>query len=104
MLAHRGDRFVESAAARMILALLPEVPFAEEGGRVSGLLHRLSEGRDIQRQLLDVVHRPQRTRLPIEAVDTADRVNAGAWSVLAADECGAGRLAVWAAGVGARKS
>ena len=54
----------------------------------------LSSGSDC-----DVVDRPQRAALPVEAVDDADRVDAGARAVLAAHQRGPGGLAVRAAGV-----
>ena len=57
-----------------------------------------------ERQLGDVVDGPQRAALPVEAVDSADRVDAGARTVLAAHQCGARRLAITAAGVAACES
>ena len=100
MHAHRDDGLVEAALARMMCGVLAEVPFAEHAGGVAGLLEGLGDGDFVERQFRDVVHGPQRPALPVEAVDAADGVHAGARPVLAAHQRRARRLAI-RAGVGA---
>ena len=51
--------FVKAALGRMKGVLFAQVPFAEHAGGVTGLLHGLSDGDFIQRELLGVFHRTQ---------------------------------------------
>ena len=100
MHAHRDDGFIEAASARMMFGVFAEVPFAEHAGGVAGLFEGLSDGDFVERQFLHVVHRPQWPALPVEAVDVADGVDAGARPVLAAHQRRTRGLAI-RAGVGA---
>ncbi len=98
---HRDDRFVESALLRVVRPILAEVPLAEEGGGVTGGLEGLRERDLLERQPCHVVHRPERSALPVEAIDVADRVHPGPRPVLTAHEGGPGWLAIGPAGVAA---
>src|SRR5438309_2014091 len=96
--------FIESSLRRVIFWLQPEMPFAEHGRCVSGLLQPLGNRDLIQRQFRDIVHGAQRTTAPIKTVNAADGVNAGARHVLAAHQRGASWLAVGTAGLAAAKA
>jgi hypothetical protein len=85
------------------VAFLAEVPLAELGRGVAGLLQRLRERDGLRRERRDVVDRAQRAGAPVKAVDAADGVDAGAGAVLAAEQRRARRLAVGAAGVAVRE-
>ena len=87
-----------------MLGVVAQVPFAEHAGGVAGFLQRVGDRDLIERQCGDVIDGPQRAALPVEAIDAADGVDAGARAVLAAHQRGARRLAVRAAGVAARES
>ena len=104
MFARGLDGFVETTFGGEVLGIGAEVPFAEHAGGVAGFLERLGQRDFIERQFGDIVDWSQRAGLPIEAVDAADGVDAGARAVLAAHETRAGRLAIGAAGVAARES
>ena len=78
----------------MVAAAFAEVPFAEHGGGVAGGFKGLGEDGDVEGEAGDVVGGAEGAGLPVEAVDAADGVDAGAGAVLAAHEGGAGGLAV----------
>ena len=84
MPARRLNRLVEAALARMMLRTFAQVPLAEHAGRVAGLLQRVGDRDLVQRQPRDVIDRPQRPALPVEAIDVADGVDARPRPVLAA--------------------
>ena len=90
-----GDEgFVEAAFAGVMAAAFAEVPFAEHGGGVTGGFEGLGEDGDVEGEAGDVIGGAEGAGLPVEAVDAADGVDAGAGTVLAAHEGGAGGLAV----------
>jgi len=104
MHAGADNRLIKTALAGVVTLSVAEVPLAEHTRRVAGPLQGLGEGDFIERQPDDVVHRPQRAAAPVEPIDAADGIDAGAGAVLAAHERGAGGGAVWAAGIAAGKS
>src|SRR5262249_7252639 len=95
------DRFVESAMTGVVLGIVAEVPLAEHACGVAGLFQRVGDGDFIEWQFRHIVDRPQWPRLPIEAIDSADGVDARARAVLSAHERCASGLTVGAATVAA---
>ena len=90
-----GDEgLVEAAVAGVVATAFAEVPFAEHGGGVTGGFEGLGEDGDVEGEAGDVFGGAEGAGLPVEAVDAADGVDAGAGAVLAAHEGGAGGLAV----------
>src|SRR5688500_5234508 len=75
------------------------MPLAEHGRCIASLLQGLREGDFVQRQPGDVIDRPQWPAAPIESLDTAHGVNAGARTVLATQKCGPCRLAIRSGGI-----
>src|SRR5262249_22024607 len=73
-------------------------------GRVARSLQRLRDGDFVQREFSDVVHGPQGPAWPLESVNAADGVNAGARTVLPAHQSGARGLAIRAASVAVREA
>jgi hypothetical protein len=94
MRARRFNRLVEPPLRRMMLAVVPKVPLAEHPSRIAGCLERIGDGDFFQRQLLHIVHRPQRPAPPIEPVDAPHRVHARSRSILPREESRPRRLAI----------
>ena len=96
-MAPRGlDGFVEAALRRVVFGRIAQMPLPEHRGRITRLLELVGEGVALEGELGDVVDRAQRPRPPVEAVDAADGVGAGAGAVLAGEEGRSRRRAVLA--------
>src|SRR5438552_1521739 len=96
--------FVESSLRRVIFWLQPEMPFAEHGRGIPGLLQALGYCNLIERQFRDVVHGTKRTTAPIKTVNAPDGIDARAGHVLAAHQRGASWLAIGAASLAAAEA
>jgi len=96
MAARRLDGFIEAALCRVVFGRVAQVPLAEHPRRVAGLLELVGERIAVEGQLGHVVDRAQRPRPPIEAVDRADGVGAGAGAVLPGEQGRARRRAILA--------
>ena len=79
------DGFVEAAFARMVIALIADVPLAEHACRVTGRLQRGRKDHAIERKICDVIHGTQRALAPVKAVDATNGIDSRARRVLPAD-------------------